>query len=281
MIYVREDLRPLFAQERSVSDFLRIDGQVYKQFPSRRTLRFVRGDREFFIKTHSGVGWREIVRKLFSLRLPVVSAKSEWRAIQALEVVGIKTMRIAAYGEEGINPARKRSFIVTEALQNVKSLEKWAPRFVQCLDTPQALRLKWGLIERVATIARLLHINGLNHRDFYLSHLLLDVSQTEMPAPEVVDLYLIDLHRMQVRGRTPRRWAVKDVAGVFFSAMDLGLTSTDLLRFVRTYGQKSVRCVLTEEGAFWGAVHARALRMYRRHHGREPKLAAIAAPPTR
>jgi hypothetical protein len=277
MIYVREDLRELFARERTVAHFMRIEGQIYKQFPTRRTLKFERGGREFFIKAHLGFGWREILRKLVSLRVPVVGAKAEWRAIQALEAIPVKTMRIAAYGEDGINPATKRSFIVTEALLGVESLEKWAPRFVQRPDTREKLRLKWVLIEQVATIARLLHTNGLNHRDFYLGHLLIDVSRTEMPAPEAAELYLIDLHRMQVRRRTPRRWAVKDVAGVFFSSMDLGLHSSDLFRFMRTYSGKRLRDTLRSDKAFWDRVSSRAIRVYRQQHGREPTLPAFVA----
>ncbi len=274
MIYVREDLRPLFAQERSVADFLRIDGQIYKQFPTRRTLRFVRGGREFFIKTHLGFGWREIFRKLLSLHVPVVSAKSEWRAIQALEAIGIKTMRIAAYGEEGINPARKRSFVVTEALTHTESLEKWSPSFVAQAKTPEKIRLKRVLIEKVASIARHLHTHGLNHRDFYLGHFLLDLSCGETPAPVQAELYLIDLHRTQVRARTPRRWAVKDIAGVFFSSMDLGLTSRDYFRFMRVYAGTTLRATLQADAVFWRQVCRRGLRLYERQRHRRPNLPA-------
>lgn len=277
MIYIREDLRPLFAGEHSVGDFLNIDGQVYKQFPTRRTLKFARAGREFFIKTHWGFGWGEIARKLSSLHVPAVSARAEWRAIQALEAIGVDTMKIAAYGEEGRSPATRKSFIVTEALTDTESLEKWAPKFMRTPDTATKLRLKHALIQRLAEIARRLHANGLNHQDFYLCHFLLDVSAGPTPPAQDIKLYLIDLHRMQIRKRTPKRWLVKDIAGLFFSSMDLGLNATDFFRFMCTYSGKRLRDTLRSDSAFWDKVFSRAVRVYRQQHGAEPTLPGFLA----
>ncbi len=274
MIYIREDLRPLFAGEHSVGDFLKIDGQVYKQFPARRTLKFARAGHEFFIKSHYGFGWAEIARKLASLHMPAVSARTEWRAIQALEAIGVDTMKIAAYGEAGLSPATRKSFIVTEALTDTESLEKWAPKFMRSANGVTKLRLKHALIKRLAEIARRLHKNGMNHQDFYLCHFLLDVSSGSMPRPQDIKLYLIDLHRMQIRKRTPQRWVVKDVAGLFFASMDLGLNSTDLFRFMCTYSGKRLRDTLRLDRVFWDKVFARATRVYRKQHGTEPTLPA-------
>ncbi len=279
MIYVRDDLKPLFAAEKSVADFLNINGEVFKQFPHRRTLRFERSGQEFFIKSHWNFGWREIIRKLLSLHIPVVSAKTEWRAIQALERIGLDTMKIAAYGEEGINPAAKRSFLVTYALIGTESLEKWAPKFMRGGNTPDKTRLKHALIGKVAQIARRLHTCGLNHRDLYLCHFLLDIAAGPMPAPHDIKLYLIDLHRMQIRAHTPRRWMVKDVAGVLFSSMDLALTSRDLFRFMKVYRDKALRATLTQDRQFWNKVLVRAVKLYRKQHGREPRLPRGILPP--
>ncbi|MFQ5544539.1 MAG: lipopolysaccharide core heptose(I) kinase RfaP [Acidiferrobacterales bacterium] len=272
MIYIREDLKPLFCGERRVANFLKIDGQVFKQFPTRRTLKFRRGGRDFFIKSHGGVGWKLIIRKLLSLHIPVVSAKTEWHAIQALEAIGVNTMKIAAYGEEGINPATRKSFIVTEALNGTQSLEKWAPSFIEGANSAEKIRLKRALIRKIAEISRRLHSNGINHRDYYLCHFLLDVSAGRPLSTENINLYLIDLHRMQIRKRTPERWAVKDIAGVLFSSMDLGLTSADFIRFMQHYRDKSLRVILRSERAFWNKVLARAIRLYRQQHGAKPKL---------
>lgn len=279
MIYVREDLRGLFAREGTVADFLCIEGQVYKQFPTRRTLKFQRGGRDFFIKCHWGFGWKQITRNLLSLSIPVVSAKTEWRAIRALEAIGLSTMKIAAYGEEGINPATRKSFIVTEALNSTTSLEKWAPSFMQAEDTKEKIKLKRALIRRLAQISRRLHANGINHRDFYLCHFLLDISDGQRPSPDNIVLYLIDLHRVQLRKRVPQRWVVKDVAGLFFSSMDLGLTATDMFRFMMIYSGKPLRVTLQSDRRFWTKVYYRALHLYNRQSGAQPNLPPIICHP--
>ncbi|MDH3673351.1 MAG: lipopolysaccharide core heptose(I) kinase RfaP [Gammaproteobacteria bacterium] len=275
MIYIREDLRPLFSSERRVADFLRIDGEVFKEFPARRTLKFQRGGRDFFIKSHWGFGWKEIIRKLLSLHIPVIGAKTEWRAIRALEAISVSTMKIAAYGEEGINPATRRSFIVTEALNGTTSLEKWAPSFKQAEDTKEKIKLKRALIREVAQISRHLHANGINHRDFYLCHFLLDIPHGTAPSPENIKLYLIDLHRVQVRKRVPQRWIIKDIAGLFFSSMDLGLTARDMFRFMMIYSGKPLRVTLQSDRRFWMKVYYRALHLYDRQTGAQPDLPPI------
>jgi len=115
------------------------------------------------------------------------------------------------------------------------------------------------LIAAVAETARQLHENGVNHRDFYLCHLRVD--PRELAARPRI--FVMDLHRAQLRAATPRRWIVKDVGSVYFSAMDIGLTRRDLLRFMRAYRAKPLREILRTERAFWSAVRRRAERLYR------------------
>jgi heptose I phosphotransferase len=82
----------------------------------------------------------------------------------------------------------------------------------------------------------------------------------------------MDLHRAQIRHRTPRRWVIKDIGSLYFSAMDIGLTQRDLLRFMRCYRDQSLRTVLQEKPLFWRAVQRRAERLFRKIHGKEPPL---------
>lgn len=277
MIYVRDDLKALFTAEKSVADFLKINGEVFKQFPHRRTLRFERGGKQFFIKSHWNFGWREIIRKLLSLHVPVVSARSEWLAIQELERIGLDTMKIAAFGEEGFSPAARKSFIVTEALTGTESLEKWAPKFLELERSREWVKWKHVIIRKVAEIAAQLHRHGLNHRDFYLCHFLLEVSGEPMPVQSSPTLYLIDLHRVQIRGRVRQRWLVKDIGGLFYSSMDLGLTSRDFFRFMKGYTGKPLRETLRTDKDFWRKVSSRAIRLYRQQHGTDPTLPRLIA----
>jgi len=107
----------------------------------------------------------------------------------------------------------------------------------------------------------------VNHRDYYICHFLLDVSASWETG---IKASLIDLHRAQLRKKTPRRWAVKDVAGLYFSAMEIGLTQRDLFRFMKVYSGKPLRETLEKDAAFWRAVDSTAERLYAKEQ-RNPK----------
>jgi heptose I phosphotransferase len=76
---------------------------------------------------------------------------------------------------------------------------------------------------------------------------------------------VIDLHRAQVRATTPRRWRDKDLAGLYFSALDIGLTQRDLLRFLRAYFPWSLRETLRREAALIGWLQREAARLKTRY----------------
>jgi heptose I phosphotransferase len=243
-------------------------GAVFRDKEGRRTLRFEIEGRGYFLKLHQGVGWSEIFKNLLQLRLPVVGASNEYLAIRALEEIPIDTLSVAAYGKRGIDPSQQLSFLVTDELTGVESLEDLCGRWVA---QPPSFALKRALIVRLADISRRLHGAGINHRDFYLCHFLLDVS-VPVTAASVAErpLYLMDLHRAQIRARVPRRWLIKDLGGLYYSALDIGLSRRDILRFVRAYGGRPLRELLGADLPFWRAVMRRAGQIYRRDHGREP-----------
>jgi heptose I phosphotransferase len=237
-----------------------LEGEIYRAVAARRTLRFEHQGRNYFAKIHKGVGWLEIIKNLVLFRKPVLGAGEEWRAIKKLEVLGVETMTVAAYGMKGTSPARMSSFIITEALENTVSLEDFCRNWP---ESPPERELKLALIERVAAVSRTLHENGINHRDYYICHFLLtrDSIQGESDYSDL-SLHLIDLHRSQIRAHTPFRWRVKDVSGLLFSSMEIGLTSRDLVRFMRVYSGKSLRSTLQEDSRFWASVIKRANKMY-------------------
>lgn len=230
-------------------------GQAFRDVAGRRTLRFEAGGRGYFIKIHSGVGWREIGKNLLSGRLAVLGADNEHRAIARLQQLCVDTMQVAGFGSRGWNPARRQSFLITEELADTVSLEDL------CRDWPTQppnVSFKRALIARVADIAKTLHEHGVNHRDFYICHFLWHRADPR----QVPRLSVIDLHRAQLRHRTPQRWLVKDLGALYFSAMDIGLTQRDLLRFLRRYRGRPLREVLKEEAGFWRVVRRRADRLY-------------------
>jgi heptose I phosphotransferase len=226
----------------------------------------------YFAKIHSGVGWREILKNLCCGRAPIVSAENEWRAIERLERLGIPTTPLAARGIRGRTPACFESFVVTEALEGMVSLEDLTREWHK-LPAPRRVQLKRQLISQLATVARAMHGAGMNHRDFYLCHFLVPAGGWQQWEPgDPLALHLIDLHRVQERRAVPARWLIKDLGGLLFSALDAGLTRRDLLRFVEHYRERPWREVLKRERKFWLRVWNNAVALYRPFHHREPPL---------
>ena len=236
-----------------------IDGEVFRNLSGRRTLRFERDGKHYFLKHHTGVGWLEIVKNLFQLRAPIISAENEWLAIERLEQADVPTMTVAAYGRRGRNPARIESFVITEALEPTVSLEDYTQDWAASPPCPSHKR---NVISKVAQMARAMHRSGLNHRDFYLCHFLL---HTDLLVSGRIKLSLIDLHRAQLRENVPIRWRNKDLASLYFSAIHIGLTERDYLRFLRIYFDVPLRQALKCEASSLRWIHNEGLFLRKKY----------------
>lgn len=260
MIYIAPPLKAYFSTSSDLFDqVMALRGQVYRELENRRTQRVMLGEQAYFVKQHFGVGWKEIFKNLFQLKLPVLGAKNEWYAIRRLQKLHVLTQEIVGYGRRGCNPAKQQSFLITRELPKNVSLEDF------CRSWPNerpSFSVKQTIIREVARIARTLHENGMNHRDFYICHFLLDL---EKYTNGLILLYLIDLHRAQLRKQTPERWVIKDLAGLYFSSLDIGLTQRDRLRFIKEYRKNSLGFVFNKEAAFWQRVKTRGDQLYRQH----------------
>lgn len=264
-LILAEPFKSLWAGRDAFEAVEALQGQVYRELEGRRTLRTEVDGRGYFVKIHRGIGWGEIVKNLLTAKVPVLGAAQEWQAIQRLTEVGVPTMTAVAYGERGSNPARQHSFIVTEELAPTVDLEQLSLNWAQ---QPPKPALKWALIERVAQMTGNMHRAGVNHRDCYICHFLL---HTDRPI-QASDLRLsvIDLHRAQVRITTPRRWRDKDLAALYFSALHIGLTRRDKLRFLKNYfaaagNQRPLRQILREEAALLLWLQRKADRLLARY----------------
>jgi len=259
-LYLNSEFSRRWEGKDPYAELAAIEGEVFRHQSGRKTFLFTLDGKSYFAKLHSGVGWWEIFKNLLKLRLPVVSARNEWQAVQRLQELGIATMTAVAYGEKGRNPATRDSFIVTEALLDTQSLEDFCLNWKDHAPDP---RLKWRLIEKLAQISRVLHAHGIAHRDFYLCHFLLHMNAGNPVAD--LKLSLIDLHRALIKRRLRVRWIVKDIASLYYSAMNIGLTRRDCLRFVRCYEQAELHGVRRNKQQFWNAINKRAEAMYRKH----------------
>ncbi|MGC5699904.1 lipopolysaccharide core heptose(I) kinase RfaP [Pseudomonas sp. NFXW11] len=258
-LMLAEPFKSLWAGRDAFAAVEELKGQVYRELEARRTLRTEVEGRGYFVKIHRGIGWGEILKNLITAKLPVLGAGQEWRALERLHQVGVPTMTAVAYGERGRNPADQHSFIVTEELAPTVSLEDFS---IDWVKQPPAPALKRALIAEVARMTGTMHRAGVNHRDCYICHFLL---HTDQPiAHGELKLSVIDLHRAQTRPQITQRWRNKDLAALYFSALDIGLTRRDKLRFLKGYFQQPLRQILAEEAALLSWLEGKAEKLYAR-----------------
>ena len=222
-MYLRADIAHAWQGLDPFVQAFALTGDVLREMPGRRTLRVRIGTGSYVLKLHFGVGWAEILKNLVAGRAPVLGARNEYAAVTRLGEAGVPGMRVAAFGEQGGNPARRRSFVLLDDIAHDESLEDVARRWARA---PAPVAQRRATIAAVAMIVRGMHAAGVNHRDCYLCHFL---------CAHDGGLRLIDLHRAGIRAQVPLRWRVKDLAQLWFSAMDAGLAPRDRLRFVRDY----------------------------------------------
>ncbi len=226
---------------------MRLQGKAFRDVPGRKTMRIQLGEKSYFIKQHFGVGWGEIAKNLLTLKMPILGAMTEVAAIQKLDEIGIKTTSLVAYGQRGCNPATLQSFVITEDLGDILTLEDVCKAWLESAPNKAD---RAGFLIALAQLAAKLHSAGLVHRDFYLCHFVVKKHAFESGH---LNLHLIDLHRMQ-HGLQPNSHGVlKDIAGLYFSMQQIGLTEQDLAMFKQSYMPQSEQ--------FWQKVAVRANKL--------------------
>jgi heptose I phosphotransferase len=253
---------------------MRMPGEVAREHKNRRTICTEINGREYFIKTHGRTSWREILKNATRGRWPVLTSEPELNAIKRFEELGIPTTHAVGFGWRGRFPDRLESFLITESLNNPSRAMMHlsdVPAQLQSLASPQRTPIIRAMILEVARLVRVMHMHGLNHRDLYLCHFMLRQRDwSTWHARDGLDLHIIDLHRVQIRSRTPRRWVIKDLSGLLFSALDAGLTQRDLIRFLHEYWRAPWRERLLETRRWRRTIVRRAVSLYQAEHGKPP-----------
>jgi UDP-glucose:(heptosyl)LPS alpha-1,3-glucosyltransferase/heptose I phosphotransferase len=248
LLHVPVSIRSWLNRKNTFAAMMQLQGKAFRDVKGRRTIQIKLGEHSYFVKQHFGVGWAEIIKNLVTFKKPILGAMTEVNAIQQLTQLGIPTTPLVAYGQRGRNPASLQSFVMTEDLGDIVSLEEVCADWVN--NSPDAA-FKQKLIIAVAELAAKLHQVGMCHRDFYLCHFVLKQAELKQG---MLKLYLIDLHRMLQQQSTKGTAVMKDIAGLYFSAMACGLDADDIALFKQHY--------LPQNEAFWQQVCARAQKLY-------------------
>ncbi|MGJ8653965.1 MAG: lipopolysaccharide core heptose(I) kinase RfaP [Opitutaceae bacterium] len=255
--------------------FLNGEGEIHRHVKNRLTYETQIGPHHVFIKRHLGSGWPAVLKEWYRFRKPIYSARTEWDAAEKLAAVGLRVPTVLGKGERGKAPNAVESFVVLEALEDCETLEYFREGWLDFRDKSW-VQLKRAMIKEVASMAHTMHQHGINHCDFYLNHFLInrDVAKQWTPG-KVLPLHLIDLHRVQQRRTVPERWLIKDLAALLFSALDVGLSSADYIRFLKVYVGPNWKTSLHMNAPFWKMTTQRAIKLYTNFHNKAPTLPAL------
>ncbi len=253
--FINPTLAQIMGDEDPFSWQENLEKVIFRDVENRKTSRVLIGQERYFIKIHKSASWQSAFNELVGGQTPRFGAEAEWRAVRAFQTLGIPTIEPYLYAKRGTSFLNHRSLLISKALEKKVSLEHFST------SNPVFKRL---LIKKIAEISRKMHLAGINHRDFYLCHFLMDQNISKGPV-----LHLIDLHRAQEREKVPRRWLIKDLGSLLFSSLFKGLTRRDLLRFVRDYSDRPLRESLKDKN-LWAGSLARARGLYLKHHQKIP-----------
>jgi len=170
------------------------------------------------------------VRNWLSQRNRRSCALCELGAVNKLKAAGINTPKVVSYGEQWSTLFEERSFIITEKIPDAESLERKLPDFFKGPATTKNLKLRRKFIAQSATFINKFHETGYRHRDLYLSHIFYSDNGK---------FYLIDLARVFKPIVLRRRFQIKDIAQVYYSAPGKHFPKTDRLRFYMAYTGQS------------------------------------------
>ena len=294
-LYLRDDLEAavrtgelaVSGDHDAFSALSAVEGEVYRRSARRRTSRVVIAGKTYFAKVHEGVGWREIGKNLLAGKRPVLGARQEFEASRRLCARGVPVPEVAAFGERGVNPARRRSFAIHDALEGFCSLEDVGHTWLAGPEAESAhseceaptrlwgasIELKRALLIETGRLTRAMHAAGVCHRDYYACHLMANAAMLDRGKAE---LAVIDLHRAQVHRRLSRRARVRDLGALLYSSSCMPLTERDRLRFVAAYAGTAAGIELRRRGGFWRAVLRRAERLRARGVARGVAMGAEA-----
>lgn len=128
---------------------------------------------------------------------------------------------------------RREAWLITEFLADVVDLDQVARDMIATLDPRARLRVKRKIIEAIVGLLAALERNGLTHRDFKASNLLLRHWNGQAGDVALCVVDLDGIHRVAWLTHR-RRW--RPVVRLVASLLECpAVTRTDLVRFLRSH----------------------------------------------
>jgi hypothetical protein len=168
--------------------------------------------------------------------------RAEAENAAGLRCAGIRVMPVVAYGERLGADGWLESFLLTEELRGFEELDRFIRRrfgaHANQLAPPRPSDARANACDRdlrrllaeMARIARQFHAAGYNHRDFYCCHFFV-----REPRRGEFDIRMIDLQRIQRWPWFRRRWLVKDLSQLSWSAPAECIQTAHRMAFIKAY----------------------------------------------
>ena len=166
----------------------------------------------------------------FAQRIRISCGLVEKVSASRLASAGVSTPKTNAYGEQWGSLFEKRSFVITEKIPHAEALERKLPECFDGRPTSANLKCRRQFIAQLASFIRKFHKTNYRHRDLYFSHIFHDNNS---------GFFLIDLARAFKPLVLCRRYQIKDIAQIYYSAPKRYFSNTDRLRFYLGYVGKS------------------------------------------
>lgn len=186
--------------------------------------------RGLFLKRHRQRTWKGRLRAIFGIPPAPSPGRVEAANVGRLSEQGIAVMRLVAYGEKLHADGLQESFLITEALEGFAELPNYLRNKFSDDPTPRSERNLRRIVREIAGVVRRFHGAGYNHRDLYCCHFF--VKETTAGPLEI---RLIDLQRVQRRRWFRRRWIVKDLAQLAWSAPSACIQCRHKIAFLHEY----------------------------------------------
>jgi hypothetical protein len=206
--------------------------RINERSVTRMEIRHGAGNSTFYLKRHVAArpGLGEMINSVFSGRSPS-PGMAEFENICEFRKNGIPTVVPVAAGERRIGFFCYESFLVTESFEPYISLEEMIFHHPDRLKGSESGRHKERLIIAIAHLARQMHDQGFNHRDFNATHVLVGPEDAEGRFP----LALFDLQRMDRKKWLRHKWFIKILAELSFSMPECLFDEKDRLLLFQAY----------------------------------------------
>ncbi len=228
--WIAADWRSIFenAGLRRLEDFFSISGKALskpglgKRYRAQLDLKRGSDTVTVFYKRYEGESSRAVLQRWLEDGERNAIASREVNVAEALKKIQIATFQPLAWGWTNDPGPQQKSFLIMSRVPG-DSLERWLP----------AANLTWqrklALVEQLARLAKRLHASGWFHRDFYLCHIFIE------EVGHGYELALVDLARMFRPRWRVRRWQIKDLAQLHYSAGEKQVSRSLRLRFAKKY----------------------------------------------